>query len=127
MNASSRKHSRFSSLLIVTLLGCCAVLTLSSCSKKASVAIIGKWHVRGTGETVEFRKDGTFTNPGGGGNADNGTYTFTDDSHMKMEISDTNAPPVLNCAVKIHGDAMDMTMTFPGENNPHTLHFKRVK
>ena len=123
MNILSRKRSRSFSLFIVTLLGCSVVLTLSSCSKKTSVAIIGKWRVQGIGETIQFHKDGTFTSPEDG----NGTYTFTDDSHMKVELSGTNAPPVLIFAVEIHGDAMDMTTTFPGQNKPNTAHFKRIK
>jgi hypothetical protein len=121
VNTLSRKRSRFSFLLIVALLGCCAVLTFSSCSKKASVAIIGKWYVQG--ETVQFHKDGTVTSS----EDPPGTYTFTDDNHMKVEINDTNAPIVLNCTVHIQGDVMDMTMTLPGQSKPTTTHLKRVK
>jgi len=123
MNATSPKGGLFSPLLVVALLSCCATLILSSCSKKTSVAIIGKWRVQDSRETVQFHKDGTFTSPEDG----NGTYTFTDDSHMKLEISGTNAPPVLICAVKIHGDAMDMSITLPGQNKPNTSHLKRIK
>jgi hypothetical protein len=130
VNTSSRKHRGFSSLLIVALLGCCAVLTLSSCSKKASVAIIGKWRVQGQREILQFRKDSTFTSSGAG-DTENGTYTFTDDSHMKVEInvgnSGTNAPIVVNCTVHIHGDAMDVAATMPGQSKPYMSHLKRVK
>jgi len=123
MNTSSRKRSQFSSLLIVALLGCGVVLTLSSCSKKASVAIIGKWRVQGDSQTVQFHKDGTVTSS----EDPAGTYTFTDDNHMKVEINDTNAPIVLNCTVHIRGDVMDMTMILPGQNKPATSHLKRIK
>jgi hypothetical protein len=111
----------------VALLGCAAILTLSSCSKKTSSAIIGKWRVQGQGETVQetiqFHKDGTFTSSEDG----NGTYTFADDNHMKLEINDTNAPLVLNYTVQIHGDAMDVTMDITGANKPIKLHLNRIK
>ena len=123
MNTSSQKHSHFFPQLIVALLGGCAVLTFSSCSKKASVAIIGKWQVQGDKETIEFRKDGTFT----GSEDGNGTYIFTDNSHMECEFSNTNAPANLNCTVHIHGDAMDVAMTIPGQHKSNTSHLKRIK
>jgi hypothetical protein len=126
MSITLWKRSQFSCLFIVALFGCCAVLTWSSCSKKPSAAIIGKWEVQDDKEIVEFHADGTLTSSGSGDN-DNGTYTFTDDSHMKVAINDTNEPIVLNCTVHIQGDAMDMTMTLPGENKPTTSHLKRIK
>jgi hypothetical protein len=128
MNASSRKRNRFSSLLAVALLGCCAVLAFSSCSKKASVAIIGKWRVQATKEIVEFRKDGTFINPQD--QKQNGKYTFTDGSHMNLQINtgNTNMPEMsASCEVHIHGDKMDMTMTVPGQGRQQKAHFTRLK
>jgi hypothetical protein len=118
---------RLPALLVVALLSSCAVLLLSSCSKKASVAIIGKWQVQGSKETVEFRNDGTVINPQD--QKQNGKYTFTDGSHMNVQINtgNTNMPETsASCEVHIHGDKMDMTVTVPGQPQQKT-HFKRLK
>src|ERR1035441_8726432 len=103
MNASSFKRRQFPSKFIVALLVCCGALVLSSCSKKASTAIIGKWRAEATKETVEFRKDGTVITshdvgqPGIMRSLTEGTtgkYTFTDGTHMNVQISTggTNNP-----------------------------------
>jgi len=133
MRTSSLKRNLFPSLLIAALLSCCAVLLLSSCSKKASDAIIGKWRVQSTKETVEFRKDGTIidgtvNNPQN--QKQNGKYTFTDGSHMNLQINtgNTNMPEVsASCEVHIHGDKMDMTMTVSGQRQQQKVHFTRLK
>jgi len=141
MNPSSPKRGRLSSLLIVALLGGCTVLTFSSCAKKASVAIIGKWQVQRQQDQVEFRKDGTVitshkTTAGPPGNTHTfkeettGKYVFTDGTHMDLQINEgnTNAPvPTIRCEVHINGDQMDMTMTAPRENQQHKVSFKRLK
>ena len=141
MHSSSPKRGRLSSLLIVALLGGCAVLTFSSCAKKASVAIIGKWQVQKQQEEVEFRKDGTVitsheTTAGPPGNTrsfkeeSTGKYAFTDGSHMNLQIyeGDTNAPVVsIRCEVHINGDQMDMTMTAGGQGQQRKVSFKRLK
>ncbi|HUZ06608.1 MAG TPA: hypothetical protein VMV89_03895 [Candidatus Paceibacterota bacterium] len=139
MNTTSWKRNRFSSLLTVVLLGCCAILAFSSCSKKASVAIIGKWQVQGDTDRIEFRKDGTVLNShditaGPPGNTRTftqetvmGKYTFTDDNHMnlQMKAGNTNNPPIsIICIVHVHGDQMDMTMTVPQQ---HKVNFKRLE
>jgi hypothetical protein len=141
MNNPSFKRNRFPSLLIVALFGCCAALVLSSCSKKASTAIIGKWQVQGSKERVEFRKDGTVITTqditaGPPGNTRSleqettGTYTFTDGSHMNLQINtgDTNQPAIsVSCEIQIHDDKMDVAVTMPGEKQPHKTVFKRLE
>jgi uncharacterized Rossmann fold enzyme len=139
VNTLSRKRNQFSFLLIFALLGCCAVLTFSSCSKKASVAIIGKWQVQGEKDRIEFRKDGTVLNShditaGPPGDTRTfteekviGKYTFTDGNHMnfQMNTGNTNNPPIsIICVVHIHGDKMDMTMAVPQQ---HKVNFKRLE
>ena len=128
MNATSPKSGLFSSLLVVVLLSCCATLILSSCSKNASTAIIGKWQVQSTKETVEFRNDGTLINPQN--EKQNGKYTFTDGSHMNLQINtgETNQPVMsASCEVHIHGDTMDMTVTVAGQGQKQKTHFTRLK
>ena len=141
MRTSSLKRNLFPSLLIVALLSCCAVLLLSSCSKKASAAIIGKWQVQESKERVEFRKDGTVITSqditaGPPGNTRSieqettGKYTFTDGSHMNLQINtgNTNMPAIsFSCEVHINGDKMDMTMTAPGGRQQHKANFKRLE
>jgi len=125
---------------ITVLAGGCAVFILSSCSKKASAAIVGKWQLRSQKDTVEFRKDGTVINShdvtaGPPGNTrvfkeeTTSQYTFTDGNHMNLQINtgDTNHPAVtIHCEVHIHGDTMDVTMAAPGESRQHKLNFKRL-
>ena len=128
MRTSSLKRELFPSLLIAALLSCCAVLLLSSCSKKASAAIIGKWRVQATKEIVEFRQDGTFINPQD--QKQTGKYTFTDGSHMNLQIDtgNTNMPEMsASCEVHINGDKMDMTLTVSGQRQQQKTHFTRLK
>ena len=128
MNHSSQKKFSRASVFIAALLGCCAVLILSSCSKKASAAIIGKWRVQSTKETVEFRKDGTFITLQD--QKQNGKYTFTDGSHMNLQINtgNTNMPEIsASCEVHINGDKMDMTLTVSGQRQQQKTHFTRLK
>ena len=128
MKAASLKSGLFSSLLVIALLCCCAALILSSCSKKTSTAIIGKWQVQGSKEPVEFLKDGTFINPQN--EKQNGKYTFTDGSHMNLQMNtgNTNMPEMsASCEVHINGDKMDMTVTIPGQGQKQKTHFKRIK
>ena len=128
MNAKSPKNGLFSSLLVVALLCCCATSILSSCSKKTSTAIIGKWQTQETKEIVEFRKDGTLIDPQN--EKHNGTYTFTDGSHMNLQINtgETNQPEMsASCEVHIHGDTMDMTVTVAGQGQKQITHFTRLK
>jgi len=128
MRTASLKRDLFPSLLIAALLVCCAVLLLSSCSKKASAAIIGKWRVQSTKETVEFRQDGTFITLQD--QKQNGKYTFTDGSHMNLQINtgNTNMPEIsASCEVHINGDKMDMTVTVPGQGQKQKTHFTRLK
>ena len=133
MNATSPKSGLFSSLLVVALLSCCATLILSSCSKKTSDAIIGKWQVQGQKETIEFRKDGTVITSGATGNTQDettGKYTFADGNHMDLQIntSNTNEPVIsVSCEVHIHGNKMDATMTTPGDSQRHKVNFKRLE
>jgi hypothetical protein len=128
MNHSSRKFSCRTRIVIALLLVCCAVPILSSCSKKASDAIIGKWRVQSTKETIEFRKDGTVINLQD--QEQNGKYTFTDGSHMNLQINtgNTNMPEVsASCEVHINGDKMDMTLTVSGQRQQQKTHFTRLK
>ena len=128
MRTASLKLDLFPSLLIAALLSCCAVLLLSSCSKKASAAIIGKWRVQATKEIVEFRQDGTFINPQD--QKQTGKYTFTDGSHMNLQINtgNTNMPEIsASCEVHIQGDKMDMTVTVSGQGRQQKTHFTRLK
>jgi len=141
MNATSPKSGLFSPLLVVALFSCCATLVLSSCSKSPSAAIIGKWQVQGSKERVEFRKDGTVvtindTTAGPPGNTrtiqqeTTGKYTFTDASHMSLQIStgNTNQPAIsATCEVRVNGDRMDVTVTVPGDRQQHKTVFKRLK
>ena len=128
MNPSPHKFLSRLTVFIAVVFGCCAVLTLSSCSKKPGAAIIGKWRVQGSKETVEFRKDGTMINPQN--QNQNGKYIFTDGSHMNLQINtgNTNQPEMsVSCEVQIHGDKMDLTMTMPGQGQPQKAHFTRLK
>ena len=141
MRTSSLKRDLFPSLLIAALLSCCAVLLLSSCSKKASAAIIGKWRVQSTKETVEFRQDAmvitsqdiTAGPPGSTRSIEQettGKYTFTDGSHMNLQINtgNTNMPEIsASCEVHINGDKMDMTLTVSGQRQQQKTHFTRLK
>jgi hypothetical protein len=129
MKASPPKRSRFPFLLLLP--GCCVILTLSSCSKKTSETIIGKWRTQDSEEIVEFRKDGTFTDTSKAGSIDKGTYAFTDDNHIKVELDagngDTNAPTVVNCMIRVHGDEMDSEAMVPGNPKAVRSHLKRIK
>jgi hypothetical protein len=128
MNATSHKSGLFSNLLVVALLSCCATFILSSCSKKPSDAIIGKWQPQGSKEPVEFRKDGTLVNPQNPNQ--NGKYTFTDGSHMNLQINtgNTNKPTMsMTCEVRINGNKMDWTMTGPDLSQQQKTHFTRLK
>jgi hypothetical protein len=127
-------RSLFPSLLVVALLSCCVTLALSSCSKQASVAIIGKWQVQGERDVIEFRKEGKVITShditaGPPGNtrvfkeATAGKYTFTEGNHMNLQM-DTGGISI-RCGVHIHGDQMDMTMTAPGDSQQHKVNFKR--
>ena len=141
MNPTLPKRGRLASLLLVTLLGGCAVLTFSSCSKKASVAIIGKWRVQSQQEEVDFRKDGTVittheVTAGPPGKTQTtkeettGKYAFTDGSHMDLQIYEGNTNALvlsIHCEVHINGNQMDMTMTAPRESQQHKVSFKRLE
>jgi hypothetical protein len=141
MGTSSFRRNLFPALLNVALLGCCATLVLSSCSKKASVAIIGKWQLQGLKDTFEFRNDGTVITshditagpPGNTRFIEEETtekYAFTDGNHMNLQINtgDTNQPTIsVSCEVHIHGDKMDVTMTAPGDSRQHKMNFKRLE
>jgi hypothetical protein len=141
MNNSPNRRLTFSTL-ILALLCCCAAMMFSSCSKKASNSIVGKWQVqsdnKGGTSIVEFKSDGTMITSEGGG-TQNGKYTFSDDTHMKIEMAmqkaltrGANVPTsiTVDCVVKINGDDLDMdvTMNIPGEtHNKETTHMKRIK
>jgi hypothetical protein len=141
MRVLSSRRSRFSHWLIVALLISCVALTLISCSKKTSAAIIGKWRAEETKETVEFRKDGTLTSSqdtttGTAGNTQTirnkvtGTFTFTDSHHMDIQIStgNTNQPPVsISCEVRINGDKMSLVAAESGSHQQHLTNFRRLE
>ena len=128
MKYSLQKFFSRTSIFISVVFGFCVVLTLASCSKQPSAAIIGKWRPQGSQGIVEFRKDGTVIdsqNP-----KQNGKYTFTDGSHMTVQINtgNTNQPEMsLNCVVHIQGDKMDMTVTVQGQSQQSEAHFTRLK
>ena len=142
MNHSPNHRLTFSPL-ILALLCCCAAMMFSSCSKKTnSSLIIGKWQVQGQNAIVEFKSDGTVVNKDGSG-TQNGKYTFSDDTHMKLEITlpKRELPPgvtapdsvTADCVVKINGDDLDMKVTpnAPGQAQAktpkETVHMKRIK
>jgi hypothetical protein len=147
MNNLPNRRLTFSTL-ILALLCCCAAMMFSSCSKKASNLIVGKWQVqsdnKGGTSIVEFKSDGTMINSEGGG-TQNGKYTFSDDTHMKMEMTlpkgddpagaTATAPAsiTVDCVVKINGDDLDMEMAaiMPGDpqaqSHKQTVHMKRIK
>jgi hypothetical protein len=126
------RHFPHSSLVMLCCL--CAAVVLSSCSKKPSKAIVGKWHVQGQTAVVEFKKDGTLTNTDHG-RTDTGTYKFTDGSHMQVEInvpagnSGSNMTVTVSCAVTVRGELVDLLMTVPSEPKagPQTVHLRRIK
>jgi len=143
MNNSSRKNQSASMSFVFALLVCGMALLLAACSKKAGNSIVGKWQVEGQNAIVEFKSDGTVVN-NEGGRAQGGKYTFSDDTHMKMEITvpkeelppGAAVPPsiTVNCVVKINGDDLDMdiTMNMPGmpaDAQAHTekTRMKRIK
>ena len=114
-----------------------------SCSKKSnSSLIIGKWQVQGQNAMVEFKADGTVINSDASG-TQNGKYTFSDDTHMKLEIilPKRELPPgvtapdsvTADCVVKINGNDLDMKVTpnAPGQAQAktpkETVHMKRIK
>ena len=137
MNNSPNHRLTFAPLILASLC-CCAAMMFSSCSKKTSSLIVGKWEVQGQKATVEFKSDGTVINSAKG-NAPIGKYTFSDDTHMKIEMAMQKALPpganvpasiTVDCVVKINGDDLDMdaTMNIPGEtHNKETTHMKRIK
>jgi hypothetical protein len=128
MKTTSPKSGLFPSWLVVALLSCCATLILSSCSKKASDDIIGKWRSQETKEIVEFRKDGTLINPQD--EKQNGKYTFTDGSHMNLHLNNgnTNQPEIsVTSEVHIHGDKMEMIITDSGSGIQSHATFQRLK
>jgi hypothetical protein len=137
MNNSPNHRLTFAPLILASLC-CCAAMMFSSCSKKNSNLIVGKWQVQGQKATVEFKSDGTVIN-NEGGRTETGKYTFSDDTHMKIEIAMQKALPpganvpasiTVDCVVKINGDDLDMdaTMNIPGEtHNKETTHMKRIK
>ena len=142
MNNSPNHRLAFSPL-ILALLCCCTAMVFSSCSKKNNNSlIIGKWQVQGQNAIVEFKSDGTVINNDGGG-TQNGKYTFSDDTHMKVEITrpKRELPPgvtmpdsmTADCVVKINGDNLDMevTLNMPGQAQAktpkETVHMKRIK
>jgi len=117
-------------------------MMLSSCSKRNSSLIIGKWQMQGQNTVIEFKSDGTLINQDGSG-MQNGKYTFSDDTHMKVEITPPKGglPPganmpdsiTIDCVVKVNGDKLEMEVTppsSPASQAPppkHTLHLKRAK
>ena len=115
MNHHSQKFFSNISVLIAVMFACCAVFVLSSCSKKPSNAIIGKWLYPGGSGTIEFRNDGTATitqeKAQLAGHNMEGTYTFTDANHMTMQMTPadnkTKTPQTINCIVQVHDDSMD--------------------
>jgi hypothetical protein len=141
MDNSHPGRGRFPNWLTVALFIFCAALLLTSCSKKASTAIIGKWRAQDTKETVEFRKDGTVVtardttaDPPGDTQTltheTTGKYNFTDANHMDVQINtgDTNQPSVsISCEVRINGDKMTIAMTNPGNRQQHRTSFKRLE
>ena len=124
MSHSPSNYFRCLTLVLATLIS-------SSCSKKPSKAIIGKWYVEGQSALVEFRKDGTLTSTENG-HAVPGTYKFTDNTHMQLEI-DVNGSNKVNvaCEIAVHGDKADFTLTIPAPDGSHsnkqTAHLKRIK
>ena|ERR1022692_3020819 len=119
MNLHSQKIFSHISVIIIVMFACCAVFVLTSCSKKPSTAIIGKWLYPGEVGTIEFRKDGTVTlfqntGPLAGHNME-GTYTFTDENQMTLRMKPVgdNNPRMMqtvNFIVRIHDDSMDWAM-----------------
>jgi hypothetical protein len=131
MNHSLQKCFR-SSLVIALLF--CATAALSSCSKKPSKALIGKWQVEGQAAQVEFRKDGTLATTERG-QTETGNYKFTDNTHMQMQLDigtgngETNHTITIACEVVMHGDMANITMTMPGDgkNRKQIANLKRIK
>ena len=107
----------------LALLGCCLALVLSSCSQKANPALYGKWQEEGARDTMEFRKDGTFT-LGRPGDTMTGKYKFTGSDSIKLELDGPMAKVVgsMDCRFVVQGDTLDMTM--PDGTKSHN---KRVK
>lgn len=145
MNNSPNHRLAFSPL-ILALLCCCAAMMFSSCSKKNSSLIVGKWQVQGQKATVEFKSDGTVvSSTSEGAQTETGKYTFSDDTHMKMEMTlqkrddpaeaTATAPASMtaDCVVKINGDDLDMEVTPNMSGQPQaqsrkeTVHMKRIK
>jgi hypothetical protein len=115
MNNPSFKRNRFSALLIVALFSCCAALGLSSCGTVITTEDITAGP---PGNTHTLEQETT------------GTYTFTDGSHINLQINtgDTNQPAIsVSCEIQIHGDKMDVAVTAPGEKQQHKAIFKRLQ
>jgi len=139
------KRSSNKFVFITGLVACCAALLLSSCTKKTSEAIIGKWQDVKDNSVTEFKSDGTVSMTGPGAPAMTGTYKFTDDTHFSASVSMPMPPEAkgkvpagtpdtitmtADCTVKITGDEMDIDakMSIMGQPpQPDHSHFKRVK
>jgi len=100
------KKTIFSGILLLTVV---LLLTgLLSCSIKN--AIIGSWQDT-SGNTMQFFRDGTYTS--GGLLPTNGTYSFPDKSHVKIEFTgllSIAGAQIYEC--KIDGNKLVLTDSF---------------
>jgi len=95
--------------------------------------LVGKWRVEKDGTLVEYRPDGTLTFSGNGVTV-NGTYKFTDSSHMVLDLPMHIAPKDVTmtvvCALQFSGDDLDMDSTVKVPDQPDQkdhVHLTRIK
>jgi uncharacterized protein YceK len=83
--------------------------TLSGCGSYQE-AIIGTWELNSGSETIVFHADQTFSQTTEAGETVDGTYQFTDDSHIELTIpTDENEVGKLLFEVDIRGAQMTLT------------------
>ncbi len=99
-----RKAPLFLLMLVLTM-----AATLSGCGNYQE-AIIGTWELNSSSETIVFHENKTFSQTTETGETVNGTYQFTDDSHIELTIpTDENEVGKLSFEVDIRGAQMTLT------------------
>ena len=99
------------------------VLASSAFADKPEKEIVGKWLDADSGQTLECKADGTFTEKMGEETM-KGKYSLPDATHIKVEFEGPMAAMgAVTSVIAIKGDTLDMT-----EASTSTVtHYKRQK